>query len=524
MNKIYLNLKSFIKNHKWLSIFIAIVILGVLGVIISKNSSSTQIETVTAKIQTVTEVVSSTGNVKPLSNVDLSFEKGGRVSYIPVSVGEKVYTGETLVSVGNADLVASVEQANAGLKIAQASLETLRKGATPEEIALSESQVEKAKNDLIQAKQGLINSIQDAYAKADDSIRNKIDVMFTNPRSVNTQLKFQTNDSQLKNNIEQGRITVENMLVSWNDSITLLNNSSLLDQAEKLADANLETTKNLLEKIALAVNNLNPDPEVTQANIDAWKISISTARANIGLVISGLSTGANQYQVSLSALLIAQNNLALTKAIATVEQIASAEASVEEAIANVNSANAQLAKSIIRSPINGVVTNINAKVGEVIQAGTIAISVISYGDYQVETFVPEADISKIKIGNFASTTLDAYGSEVNFGMTVIKIDPAATVIEGVPTYKVTLKFINRDERVRSGMTANLDIITAEKSNAVAVPARVVYTKDNGFKYVKILKGDGKTSEVEVKIGLRGQDGMVEIIFGVAENDKVATSL
>ena len=42
---------------------------------------------------------------------------------------------------------------------------------------------------------------------------------------------------------------------------------------------------------------------------------------------------------------------------------------------------------------------------------------------------------------------------------VIKIDPAATIIDGVPTYKVTLKFVDQDERIRSGMTANLDILT-----------------------------------------------------------------
>ena len=52
--------------------------------------------------------------------------------------------------------------------------------------------------------------------------------------------------------------------------------------------------------------------------------------------------------------------------------------------------------------------------------------------------MPEADIAKVAIGDLASSTLDAYGSYVDFPAQVTMIDPAETVIEGVPTYKVTL--------------------------------------------------------------------------------------
>ena len=524
MNQLFLKLRDFIKSHKWTSIFIVVVILIVLVLIISKKSSNTQPETVTANKQTITEVVSATGSVKPLSNVDLSFEKGGRVSGVAVSVGDKVYSGEYLASVSNADLIASVEQANAGLKIAQANLDALKKGSTSEQIAVSESQVQKAQSDLIEAKKSLINSIQDAYAKADDSIRNKIDVMFTNPRSANTQLKFQTTDSQLKSDIEQGRVAVENMLISWNNTLIGLDNSSPIDQEENLASINLEMTKNLLEKIALAVNNLNPDFTITQSMIDVWKVNISTARANLGIAISNLSSVVNQYKMSISALDIAENELAVTKSGATSDQLASQEASVEQASANVDSSNAELAKSIIKSPINGVVTNINAKVGEVIQATTPAISVISYGEYEVESFVPEADIAKIKIGNIATTTLDAYGSDTYFKTSVIKIDPAETIIEGVPTYKVTLKFLSEDQKIKSGMTANLDILTNEKSGVLSIPARSVYSTSDK-KFVKIIDpaNSMKMTEREVKTGIRGVDGYIEIISGLNEGDKVVAS-
>ncbi len=522
MNKTLLKTKDSIKSHKWISAIIGAVILVILLFVIFKKSANTATAIVTVEKRTITEVVSATGNVKPLSNVDLSFEKGGRASYVSVSVGDKVYAGEFLASVSNLDLIASVDQAGAGLKIAQANLDALKNGSTPEQIAVSQSQVQKAEGDLAQAKQGLINSIQDSYAKADDSIRNKIDVMFTNPRSQNAQLNFQTTYSQYKNDLEQGRVEMEDMLVSWNNSIIGLNNSSDIDHAENSASANLETIKNFLNKLALVINNLIPNGTVTQTIIDGWKVTVSTTRANIGLAISGLSTNTSGYRVAVSALSIAKNNLAVTKSGATAEQIAGAEASVEQAQANVDNTNAQLSKSIIRSPINGVITTVNTKVGEVIQASAPAISVISYGEYDVEAFVPEADIAKIKVGDIATTTLDAYGSNTYFQTSVIKIDPAETVIEGVPTYKVTLKFSQEDERVKSGMTANLDILTNQKVGVLSLPSRSVYSTGDK-KFVKNVDFTNKTTEKEVQTGIRGVDGFIEIISGLNEGDKVVVS-
>jgi len=150
------------------------------------------------------------------------------------------------------------------------------------------------------------------------------------------------------------------------------------------------------------------------------------------------------------------------------------------------------------------------------------ISLISAGNYQVEVFVPEADIAKVKLGNTARTTLDAYNDGSIFETSVVKIDPAATFIDGVPTYKVTLSFNKLDERIKAGMTANLDILTAEKMDVLTVPTRTVYTKDV-FRYIKVLNSDNSISEIRIETGLRGSDGRLEIISGVVEGDKVVTN-
>ncbi|MCK9629694.1 MAG: efflux RND transporter periplasmic adaptor subunit [Bacteroidales bacterium] len=525
MKNIFSKTKSFVKNNKWWSFFIAIIILFLFYSLFIKKPEEVKRETYTVERRNLTEEVSTTGNVKPLSNIDLSFEMGGKISNIAVSVGSKVYQGQYLASISNADLSAALEQAKANLKATEANLEILKNGATPEQIAVSQSQLEKANSDLTEAKISFINTIQDSYTKSDDAIRNKADTVFDNPRASDPKIKFQVTEPQLSININLARLTIENMLVSWNSDVINLIQSSDLTIAENLAIKNLNTVKNFLEQINLALNSAITNSSITEAQITEWKTTITTARTNIALAISGLSTASTQYKSASALVKVAENQLSLTKAAATPEEIKAKEALVDQAKASVESAKANLEKSIIRSPISGTISRIDGKTGETVQAGSNVISVISAGEYQVESYVPEADIAKVKIGNRATTTLDAYGEDVYFETIVIKIDPAETVISGVSTYKVTFKFASSsDQRIKSGMTANIDILTDQKDNSLAVPSRAVFS-DDGEKYVIVVDKSNlqNSKEVVVKTGIRGVDSYTEILSGIKEGDIILIS-
>jgi RND family efflux transporter MFP subunit len=181
----------------------------------------------------------------------------------------------------------------------------------------------------------------------------------------------------------------------------------------------------------------------------------------------------------------------------------------------------QISKTVLRSPISGVVTKQDAKVGEIAPAGVILVSVISNARYEIEANIPEADIAKIKIGDRAEVTLDAYGSDVIFPATVSKIDPAETIIDGVATYKTTLQFDTNDDRVKPGMTANTDISGQKRIGVLFIPGRAISTKD-GVKTVNLVE-EAVTREVIVTTGLRGSNGDVEILSGLKEGDRVKTN-
>lgn len=516
-------LKTFVKNNKWWTTIIVMVLI-IAGYLIFKSNKPVFLETVMVEKRNLIEVVSATGNVKPLSDLNLSFESSGQVAKVLVSVGDQVKKGQYLASLSNNDLAAALEQAKAGLKIAEANLSSLKNGSTREQIAVNESQVAKANSDLLNTQISLANSIRDAYTKSDDAIRNYIDLMFNNPRTESPTLLFQT-DFQLQNDLINERVEIEGLLASLNSLIVSLNNTTNTDPAFIVANNTLSTIQKFLQNLAYAVNKLSPNATISQTTLSSWKTNISTSRASIDLSMSGLASASSQYQAALASLKIYESQLTLIKTGATSDQLNAQEATVEQAKANVSAAQANLDKSIIISPIDGVITNVDAKVGQTMQPGISAMSVISFGHYNIESFIPEADIAKIKVGNRATTTLDAYGSDIFFDTVVTKIDPGETIIENVPTYKVTFEFIDpSDVRIKSGMTTNLDILTKQRENVLALPPRSIYSFENE-KFVKVPDpmNSQNTIEKKITIGVRGFDGYIEVTSGLKEGDKVLAS-
>ena len=310
---------------------------------------------------------------------------------------------------------------------------------------------------------------------------------------------------------KRGTLHIEGVLSSWKNTLS----AESADDAKK----NLDTIREFLELIANIVNGLTPTTNLTQTKIDTYKSDISTARSNINTAITNLSAAEEKFRSAKSTLTLEENQLALKKAGATREEIAGAEAQVERAEASVKNSEAELAKTVIRAPLDGIVTRQDAKVGEIAPPNTALVAMIGSSGFDIEANVPEADIAKIKLGDKALITLDAYGDEVIFNARVIKIDPAETFIEGVATYKVTFEFEGKDERIKSGMTANIDVATDKRENVVIVPQRAVIP-GKGEKIVRVLNGNNTVREVRVKTGLRGSDGNVEIIEGLSGEESV----
>jgi len=145
-------------------------------------------------------------------------------------------------------------------------------------------------------------------------------------------------------------------------------------------------------------------------------------------------------------------------------QVASSEDSVnvqESAIAaaldNVASAQAQLAKTILKAPFDGIITRQDAEIGEVTGASVPAFITIASSEplKKIEAFANDLDVASLKVGDVSQVSFDIIGTQKIINAKIISIDPAANSIQGKSVYKITLMLDQSDAQLRSGMHASV---------------------------------------------------------------------
>lgn len=527
------------KSRVIILIIIVVVIAGGVAAVLLRPKPSPY-EFATVAKQNIVQEVSVTGKVKAAEAVDLAFEKSGKVNQIYKEVGQTVSQGEAILLLDSSELQSQLNQAQAQLEIQQINLQTLQKGARPEEISVLQTKLDnaqkalidtqnKATTDLANLYDDMADILQSAYSSADDAVNKQTDDLFSNDLSDSPQLTFQVSSSQNKIATEQQRVAARDALKDFKtilDGATL--NYSVLDAALINSEQKLNTIRNFLTALTEA---LNVSSDLSATTLATYKGYVQTGRTNVITAIANINTqkqaiasqkNTNQQNITTAQSSIdnARQDLDLKKASATPEQLQENEAQIKSAQANIQNLKIQIAKTTLRSPLEGIVSKQTAKIGQIVTANVNVVSIISQANFQVEANIAEADIAKIQLGNQAKITLDAYGSDVVFMAQVVKIEPAETIIEGVPTYKTTFNFTENNDKIKSGMTANIDVLTGQKENVLAVPYRAIIAKNNE-KIVRVM--NGKTiEERKVTLGLRGSDGLVEITSGLREGEKIIT--
>lgn len=201
------------------------------------------------------------------------------------------------------------------------------------------------------------------------------------------------------------------------------------------------------------------------------------------------------------------------------EEIAVKKLQVSQAEQDVKTIIAQMNEDVLVSPVDGMISKFDARVGETMAAGQMVARVVKDASVLIEARVPESDIAKVKVGMKAKVTFDALSTDDIFESEVTEIDPAATVVQDVVSYVVKFRLSSSDDRLREGMTANVDIVTAQADNILTVPFRAL-TKEAGKTYAQVRRADGTLERVVVSVGLEGEEGVVEIKSGLKEGDTV----
>ena len=518
MEKIKNKIVTQIKKPKvYISLIIIVIILLSLS-FIKNNKNKTQ-EIITVKRDNIVQTVSVSGKTKSASSAVLSFEKSGKVTYVFASVGDNVTTGQSLVRLDSGELDASLLQMQSNLSAEQSKLKEMKKGTRPEELDLQSTKTDKASSDFSQSKISLINNIKDTYTTADDSVRNKLYPIFADPIKYNSYLKFGV-DYDLEENIRKEKNDAEDRLNSWVKSLGGLSQSSDLVTYYNTAKTNLDKIKKLLDDSALAISLISNNSAISQVDIDAWKLNVSVARTNINLAINNLTTSIKEYESLSYDYKISKNELIGKESGYTAEQISAQESVVESVQAQIINIEAQLSKDVIFSPIDGIVTKQEAKVGEVVSPNNVIVSVMSASNFEVEAYVPEINIGKVSVGDNVKMTMDAFSGE-SFTGKLVYIEPAETLIDNIPNFKLKIIFDKVDSRLKSGLSVDIAIEVNKKENVLSIP-RYAINENNRKYFVQKMDGNNIVNK-NIEIGIQGDNGITEIVYGLSEGDKVLFS-
>ena len=464
----------------------------------------------------ITETVSVTGNTTPMQSVSLGFQNTGTIAHIYYSLGDTVTAGAVIAQLNTAGLSAALEQAQATVDAAQAQLDGLKAGSQPQDIAASQAALGGAEQNLANLYASISDAATSGYTKANDAVRTQINTLFSNAETQ-PALSFQTNNSQAQSNAVALRVSASNELNAWQQELAGIQSSSSSGVlvARLTQDlAHLAVVQQLLHTVSTTLDsNIN----LSTAQLATDKANVTAGLTEVNAAMSSLNTISQNIASQQSAVAGAQAQLALKQAGATVQAIAAQQAQVEQARAGVASAEANLQNSEIIAPISGTIVQQDAKIGQLASPGVPLVSIIGAGGFEVDAGISETDVGKLAIGDPVTMTLDAFPNET-FAGSVFYIAPAQTNTQGVITYLAKISFSKADPRLKSGLTANLDIEADHKDNVLILPEYAILQNDSGT-FVETLQG-GIATTTPVVLGIQDQNGNVEVLSGVTQGEQV----
>lgn len=245
---------------------------------------------------------------------------------------------------------------------------------------------------------------------------------------------------------------------------------------------------------------LKIEPTLLQAVIKQNVASLNAARAQYTLADSNYNRNAK---------LVAQGFISAAALEQLRQTLDAATAQVQVSEALLERARADMANSIIRSPIDGVIIKRTADLGQTVAASfqtpNLFVIAADLKRMQIDTNVSEADVGLLRDGQPVRFVVDAFPDR-DFDGKVRQFRLAANVLQNVVTYNVVIDVDNPDELLKPGLTAQVRIITANRPNALRIPTAALRYRPSDFEVAidamkkKLLGGKDPKDQKEEKSG------------------------
>jgi len=528
----------------------------------------------------IQQTVEAVGEVISEKDLQLKFPVTGVVAEVFVKEGDEVTKDQELARLRNDALQADVSAANARLASVNADLQELKEGTRPEDIYIAEAEVANKRAALAAAQttfSGAEEKLKTAKKKL-DSLQKETETALagyvsTSQSTASKQLTTARTsskvvddvflDNSVRISVDQSQPSNYSTFLREKESAENAMQTAAISLPSKFADYReaLAGLKQVRSAIAMAASSidyayrimasLDLSGALTYSDREAHKATLTTESKNAQSALSATDTAIKELQdaaANYDTLIATEENTLATaqstkesamadiltyetalrtqeaellkkKAGARQTEINAAQADVNQAYAELQRVRAQLEDTILRAPMDGVITKVDMKAGEFtgdIDNYNYAISLLGESPYRVEMYVAEIDIPKVKLSQSGALELDAFPN-LSIPMYVSEIDPIATDKDGVSKYLITLDFTEPPEGLRIGMSGDAEIYTDQRLDVIMIPGRAVQG-NNGDEVVRILTDKEKVEERTVVTGIDGASGDVEVISGIEEGE------
>ncbi|MBU0494329.1 MAG: efflux RND transporter periplasmic adaptor subunit [Chloroflexi bacterium] len=316
-------------------------------------------------------------------------------------------------------------------------------------------------------------------------------------------------------------LVTEGDVVHQGDLLVTLDTTDLETQIEKtesalrIAQLNLQKAQKPLGK---------DEVTVTKANLERARINLQRAQSEYDKIAwrsdAALYPQAAQLELATLDYQVAQANYNIQVRGATAEDLALLSEQVKQAEMTVASTRRALDDAQLKATIDGTVLTVNAKQDEFTNATLPAVVLADLSCLQVDVQIDETEIGQVTLDQDVLLTLDAFGEQEITGR-VTEIALAPTVNQGVVNYLVTITLDSCELSIKIGMTANANIVVAEKQGVLLVPNRTIRLRE-GKKQVQVWRNN-VAEWVFIETGLNN-DQFTEVMSGLQEGDLVITKI
>lgn len=365
------------------------------------------------------------GEIKSVNEANIHSQTAGTVTHLYRKLGEYVSAGAIIAELDNASERAAVLSAQGTYEAAQAN-------------------VDKSSKLFTSSKGSTLDTIKAVYSSNDDLIHTKLDVMFSNPTVQSARFVLSVSNQSLLNSVMTQRLQLEAMLKSEALRAASLTENSDLKNEIAVATEDTRIIKAYIDDLSALLNVSISSESYSQSEISAFITTASAARATVSGSLSSLNA-------ALQALTSAQNTGDKPT------EASASQAALKQAQGALDSAQANLEKTIIRAPISGTLNNLSISLGDFVSGFQQVAVVSNNGALEIVAHVSSEDRASIAVGSKVKIENKYEGAVTSIAPA---IDPTTKKIE------VKIGFNGRAQDLTNGQSVHLDIARVAKKSTV----------------------------------------------------------